>query len=159
MREFKVNIAGYNISFESSDSSLEIMPSGKFLRFLNSDSDNPCVDDLIIKVHTGTKHLPEGSHRIFHAPFVEEIDGSRINHEFEFWSIWKHETGLFFKVAFTLTDPPKKAIVKFSLKERLWDMWFEGSNNPADPLEYPLDGLILYYLTVIHKDIMIHASG
>jgi len=26
-------------------------------------------------------------------------------------------------------------------------------------MEYPLDGLILYYLTVIHGDIMIHASG
>lgn len=29
----------------------------------------------------------------------------------------------------------------------------------ADPMDYPLDGLILYYLTVIHGDIMIHASG
>ena len=28
-----------------------------------------------------------------------------------------------------------------------------------DPFEYPLDGLILYYLTVINGDIMIHASG
>ena len=26
-------------------------------------------------------------------------------------------------------------------------------------MEYPLDGLILYYLTVLHGDIMIHASG
>jgi hypothetical protein len=26
-------------------------------------------------------------------------------------------------------------------------------------MEYPLDGLILYYLTVIYGDIMIHASG
>ena len=29
----------------------------------------------------------------------------------------------------------------------------------VDPLEYPLDGLILYYLTVIKGDILIHASG
>jgi hypothetical protein len=29
----------------------------------------------------------------------------------------------------------------------------------TDPLEYPLDGLILYYLTVINNDMLIHASG
>jgi hypothetical protein len=35
----------------------------------------------------------------------------------------------------------------------------KGAGNEVDPFEYPIDGLILYYLTVIHGDIMIHASG
>ena len=40
-----------------------------------------------------------------------------------------------------------------------WDLWIETDRTKTDPLEYPLDGLILYYLTVINNDIMIHASG
>jgi len=35
----------------------------------------------------------------------------------------------------------------------------DTDEKEADPFEYPLDGLILYYLTVINNDIMIHASG
>jgi hypothetical protein len=159
MRNYCLNIAGYKIRLETSDLGPDLIPSARFRRFLNIAPENSTIDDLIIKVHSGTKDLPEGSRRIFHAPFTEEINGERINHQFEFWSIWKHDSDLFFKVVFPLAVPAKKATVKFSLKERYWDMWFEGSNNPADPLEYPLDGLILYYLTVIQKDIMIHASG
>jgi hypothetical protein len=40
-----------------------------------------------------------------------------------------------------------------------WDLWIYGARDEMDPFEYPLDGLILYYLTVINGDIMIHASG
>ena len=35
----------------------------------------------------------------------------------------------------------------------------KATEKEIDPFEYPLDGLILYYLTVINGDIMIHASG
>jgi hypothetical protein len=53
----------------------------------------------------------------------------------------------------------KNAVLKFSLTSREWDLWIEGDLKESDPFEYPLDGLILYYLTVINGDIMIHASG
>jgi hypothetical protein len=56
-------------------------------------------------------------------------------------------------------DYPKNAVLKFSLNEMEWDLWVETGRTQTDPLEYPLDGLILYYLTVINNDIMIHASG
>jgi hypothetical protein len=49
--------------------------------------------------------------------------------------------------------------LKFSLTSRIWELYISGNARATDPLEYPLDGLILYYLTVIHGDIMIHASG
>ncbi len=51
------------------------------------------------------------------------------------------------------------AVLKFSLSDRNWDLWIDGAGNETDPLEYPLDGLVLYYLTAINGDIMIHASG
>jgi hypothetical protein len=50
-------------------------------------------------------------------------------------------------------------VLAFSLEKRDWDLWIDCKSPAVDPLEYPLDGLILYYLTVITGDIMIHASG
>ena len=55
--------------------------------------------------------------------------------------------------------PSKKAALRFSLSLREWDLYIENAGYETDPLEYPLDGLILYYLTSINADIMIHASG
>jgi hypothetical protein len=74
-------------------------------------------------------------------------------------SIYKHRSDLYIKTAFPRSDPEKKGILKFSLTSSRWDLYFKRAGKETDPLEYPLDGLILYYLTVIHGDIMIHASG
>jgi hypothetical protein len=50
-------------------------------------------------------------------------------------------------------------VLAFSLEKHEWDLWIDCESTALDPLEYPLDGLILYYLTVMTGDIMIHASG
>ena len=50
-------------------------------------------------------------------------------------------------------------MLKFSLHSREWDLRIDNPGKSFDPMEYPLDGLILYYLTVISGDIMIHGSG
>ena len=218
MKNYSLNIAGYNIRFESSDSGLDIVPSERFLRFLihetppnsastsqvpislltpqppiNQSAPQPpqgganewkevhfnnlppqppqggaeegkeqqggTDNDLIIKVHMGAKVLPDEAKRVFHAPFVEEINGMRIQHNPEFWSIWKYNSDLFIKIVFPVPSVEKQAVLKFSLDSMRWDLWIEGNEKQVDPFEYPLDGLILYYLTVINKDIMIHASG
>ncbi len=65
----------------------------------------------------------------------------------------------YIKSVFPLSSLKKTAILKFSLSDRNWDLWLDGAGNETDPLEYPLDGLVLYYLTAINGDIMIHASG
>ena len=247
MRNYSLNIAGYNIRFESTDSGLDIVPSERFLRFLipsiplspkapytpqppkpksaptppqggaceersltfyethhtivippqppskelstpqppkwgaektdvppniylppqppqggaedGQEQQRGADNDLIIRVHVGAKVLPDDAERVFHAPFVEEINGLRIQHNPEFWSIWKYNSDLFIKVVFPVSSNEKQAVLKFSLKTMQWDLWIECNEKQVDPFEYPLDGLILYYLTVINNDIMIHASG
>lgn len=155
MRNYNLIIAGYNIRFESSPDGPELAPAAKFLRNIS----NVNGSDVLIRVHSGAYTVPENTERIFLAPYVEEIDGILINKKTNFWSIWKHQSDLFIKTILPLTSSPKKAIVKFSLTNMEWDMWIEGIAEETDPLEYPLDGLILYYLTIINGDIMIHASG
>jgi len=155
MRKYNLNIAGYNIGFESSTNGPELIPSERFLRNIVADSRS----DILIRIHSGVPDLPEQAKRVFHAPYVEEINDIQINHKIDFWSIWKHHSDLYIKTIFPLKSTDKKGILKFSLTKREWDLWVDGTDEKIDPLEYPLDGLILYYLTVIYGDIMIHASG
>lgn len=155
MRNYNLNIAGYNIRFESSSDGPELVPSERFLRNVNQDSSS----DVMIRIHSGIFNLPKEAERVFHAPYVEEINGIRIQNKANFWSIWKHHSDIFIKTIFPLSASEKNAVLKFSLIERNWDLWFDKAEKEIDPFEYPLDGLILYYLTVINGDIMIHASG
>jgi len=155
MRNYNLNIAGYNIRFESSSDGPELIPSERFLRNVSHNSGS----DVLIRIHSGTFNLPEEAERVFHAPFVEEINGVMIQNKTNFWSIWKYHSELFIRTIFPLSSSEKNAVLKFSLIERNWDLWFDKAEKEIDPFEYPLDGLILYYLTVIHGDILIHASG
>jgi hypothetical protein len=155
MRKYNINIAGYTISFESADSGPDLIPSQRFLRNICTN----CISNLHITVHSDPFDLPSDAERVFHAPLVEEINGILVKNSDNFWSIYKRRSDLYIKTVFPLSAPEKEAILKFSLTTRQWDLYFKGAGDETDPLEYPLDGLILYYLTVIHGDIMIHASG
>jgi hypothetical protein len=155
MKSYNLNIAGYIIRFESSADGPELIPSERFLRNICSDS----LPDVLIRIHSGFYDLPKDAERVFHAPYVEEVNGILIQHKTNFWSIWKFHSDLFIRTIFPLTSPEKNAVLKFSLKGKDWDLWVDGVGKELDPFEYPLDGLILYYLTVINGDIMIHASG
>jgi hypothetical protein len=155
MRKYNINIAGYNITFESADDGPELAPSNRFLRNICAD-DKP---DIRISVHSGTLELPDKAERVFHAPFVEEINGIPVHQKTNFWSIWKSGSDLYIKTFFPLWPVEMNGVLAFSLEKRDWDLWIDCKSPAVDPLEYPLDGLILYYLTVITGDIMIHASG
>jgi hypothetical protein len=155
MRNFNLNIAGYNIRFESTENGPELNPSQRFLRNICSDGGS----DVLITVHSDPFNLPADAERVFHAPLVKEINGVSVRKKDNFWSIFKHRTDLFIMTVFPLSHSKKRGILRFSLTTRKWDLYLKGAETKTDPLEYPLDGLILYYLTVIHGDVMIHASG
>jgi hypothetical protein len=155
MRNYNLNIAGYNIRFESSSKGPELVPTEKFFRNICHAKNT----DLLIQIHSGKYILPEKAVRVFHAPYVEEINRIQIHNKANFWSVWSYQSDLFIRTVFPLSSSDKNAVLKFSLTSKIWDLWIEDEDNQMDPFEYPLDGLILYYLTVIHGDVMIHASG
>ncbi|MDQ1296665.1 MAG: hypothetical protein QG611_643 [Bacteroidota bacterium] len=155
MRSFNLNIAGYRLRFESAEGGPDLVPSERFLRNICSEDDS----DVLIKVHTGKYELPKMAEKVFNAPYVEEINGIQVKRTNRFWSVHRYQNDLYIKTVFPLSAKTKKAILKYSLNSKSWDLWIENPVKETDPLEYPLDGLILYYLTVIHGDVMIHASG
>lgn len=153
MRNYKLNIAEYIIGIQSADDGLDLMPSTKFKNFISSSSKK----GISIKVHSGSIELPSLSQCVFAAPYVEETETGLIERNPDFWSIWKHNEELFIK---TVSPSGKRnSLLKFSLNSSGWDLYIDSEQKTIDPLEYPLDGLVLYYLAVIKGDIMIHASG
>jgi len=155
MKSYSLNIANYLIRFENESEALDLVPGERFLRNIYTGSDS----DIIISVHSGKFMMPADAEKVFDAPYFEEINGIRTKKSNKFWSIHKSNDVLFIKTTFPLSSEKKSAILKFSFSSKEWDLWFDGAGKEADPLEYPLDGLILYYLTAINSDIMIHASG
>jgi hypothetical protein len=155
MKNYNIKIAGYNIRFESAEDGPDLAPSVRFLRNICNDNGN----DVLIKVHYGNFILPYKAERVFHAPFVEEINGIPVRHKANFWSIWKNNSDLYMKSVFPLCPDERKAVLQFALDKKEWNLWIDCKVKEVDPLEYPLDGLILYYLTVIKGDILIHASA
>jgi hypothetical protein len=155
LRNYNLNIAGYNIRVESADDGPELVPEERFIRNICN-----CAEyDILIKVHSGAVVLPEESERVFIAPYIVEIKGIKTKRRDNFWSVYKYQADLFIVTNFPYSSPNKKALLKFSLVKRIWDLWIAEAGDACDPLEYPLDGFVLYYLTAINGDIMIHASG
>ncbi len=155
MRSYNLNIAGYNIGFESAAGGPDLAPSERFLRNITDKKG----ENILIGVHSGSLIPDVRAERVFHAPYVEEINGVLIQNRADFWSVWKYRSDLFITTVFPLSLSEKKATLKFSLTSMEWDLWINGTESEIDPFEYPLDGLIIYYLTVINDDILIHASG
>lgn len=155
MKTYSLNIANSLIRFESSSDGFELVPGERFRSFISSENGH----DVFIRVHSGKYEVPENAIKVFDAPYVEEINGIRVKKSDKFWSIHKHNGDLFIKTVFPLSSENKNGVLKFSLSGREWHLWLDGNGKEADPLEYPLDGLVLYYLTAIRGDIMIHASG
>ncbi|MFH0841372.1 MAG: hypothetical protein V1903_02005 [Bacteroidota bacterium] len=155
MRNYDLNIAGYKIRFESTAGGPELLPSERFHKFIVAEQD----PDIIIKVHSGDFKIPSDAKMVFNAPYVEEINGLKLKKNDEFWSVYKLRDDIFIRTIFPHTGENRTAVLKFSLQKKEWDLWPGNEVNETDPMEYPLDGLILYYLTVASGDIMIHASG
>ena len=154
MRSYTLNIAGYHIRIESADNGPDLVPSRRF----RMNIEEVPYYDVCIRVHHGSIRPGENSERLFVAPYVVEVNGYKIKRSEYFWSVYKQNGDLLLITNFP-DSPSKKAALKFSLGLREWDLFIENAGSETDPLEYPLDGLILYYLTAINADIMLHASG
>jgi hypothetical protein len=155
MKSYNLNIAGYVIKFESTPDGPELIPAQRFLRYIYDGADY----NVLIRVHSGNIIPPAEARKVFDAPYIEEINGLRIKKNDKFWSVLKHNNDLFIQTTFPYSSENVSGTLKYSLKSREWDLWLEGAGKAADPMEYPIDSLIIYYLTVIHGDIMIHAAG
>ena len=156
MEGYTLNIAGYRLHFKRGEGSPDLLPASRFMNFFYTGSEK----DITIKVRSGSTLLPAGTSKVFSAPYAEEqTDGTIAVKSEDFWSVHRNGDDMFLCTTFAPSAGKKGVYLRFSYNSPEWEMVFDPSVKEADPMEYPLDGLILYYLTVIHGDIFIHASA
>jgi len=156
MKSYNLNIAGYIIRIESDENEFELKPSSRFIRSIVPGENH----EVLVRVHPNAYLLPENAEKVFSAPVIDEINFITNNESKEFWSVYCIDSKKYFiRTVYTNMNNQSEVTLEFSLCSKEWDLWIESVAEETDPLAYPLDGLLLYYLTVINSDIMIHASG
>ena len=155
MKSFTLNIADYNIRFISTGPETDLFVKKKYSHFY-SCSGNP---DIKVRVHSGILKPEEKAVRVFHAPYIKETENEKVKISDEFWTVYKNKNDILIETILPLGKKNRKASLRMNAGEDEWDLYISGADKKKDPLEYPLDGLMLYYLTVRCGDIFIHGSG
>jgi hypothetical protein len=146
-------VATYRIRFEEQEE-LILAPDKRFKAFLAMAEGEA---DVTIRVNKLKFDLPAGAARVFDAPLIEEDNGRVIISGKPFWRVWRDEETTIVEV-FPSDGSTEKVLVMNDRSTR-WEIYMNSPETRLDPLIYPLDGLILYYLTLQKGAIMVHASA
>ncbi|MFN2313580.1 MAG: hypothetical protein ABR531_03935, partial [Bacteroidales bacterium] len=137
--------------------------------------------ELTVDVFPGKAELPADAKKVFDARLMEETpDGMRDTGE-PFWEILTGKDITYAKVY--LKDPVRNPVLVMPHGKMAWQIFADSSGSRAEqtpaesggetkerysegddrltvnPLPYPVDGLLLYFLSTAMGDIMIHGSG
>lgn len=155
MTGYLINIAGYLIHFNTTDNSIKLCPSEAQKGFI-ADSGDP---DLIINVSKGKVEVPTKALPVFRAPYVEEVNGVKVKKSDRFWTVYSLDDSILIHTTLPLSDIDKEALLFIKPGGKRWDLIIDTESSDPDPMRYPLDGLIIYYMTALNKEIFIHGSG
>jgi hypothetical protein len=155
MKSYTLDIAGYRILFQAKGEELRLMPGRAQQSFLVSGN----LFDIAINVYTGTFKVPASAEKVFMAPYVEEINGMPVKKSDKFWTVYKHGDYILVHTSMPLSETISEALLTIRPGEKAWDLVMDTAADDIDPLTYPVDGLLLYYLTALNGDIFIHGSG
>ena len=155
MKSFNLNIADYDIRFISSGPETDLLLKKKYSHFFSCSGNA----DITIRVFSGVLEPEEKAVRVFHAPYFKETDNIKVKVNDEFWTVYKNKNDILIETILPLGKKNRKASLRMNAGANEWDLYISGADKKKDPLEYPLDGLLLYYLTVRSGDIFIHGSG
>lgn len=171
-----LTIASLKIRLQSEDDTL-LVPGERFTAFVSAAGAEP---DIVLKVYAGKAYVPTGVEKVFTAPLVEETTEGLQNSKEPFWYVSKGIDTLY--VQARVIDPASWPLLIIPESKNVWHIFlgltrpeddqatrpakdtlpFAAENPhlfPVDPLPYPLDGLLLYYLVSKKGGLMIHGSG
>lgn len=155
MSNYSLKIADYVIFFNGMSEGLVLKPPASQLDFITKDADY----DLAINVFRGPVQLPTGATAVFRAPQVEETGGVRVKKSDRFWTVYHKTPMIIIHTTCPTDDSCREAMLIIRPQEKSWDLVMDSSTDELNPLCYPVDGLLLYYLTALKGDIFIHGSG
>lgn len=155
MSSYSLNIAGYNILFTAADPTINLQPEEAQNFFLTTTQEH----HLVISVTRGKPSMPRRATPVFSAPLVEEEGGLRKVVSKTFWTVYTAGSKIIVRTTLPLDDLLRNAILTIHPDKNGWELTIDSDTKTINPFSYPLDGLIIYYLTALKGDILIHASG
>ncbi len=113
--------------------------------------------DLTVDILSRKAIIPPDAIRVFDARLMEETpDGPRDSGE-TFWEVMTGGGATYARV--WLRDPARNPVIVMPHGKMHWQIFEDSEGETTDPLPYPVDGLLLFFLTSAMGDIMIHGSG
>jgi hypothetical protein len=146
-------IAGKRIRLQS-DEGISLRPDERFTAFTAAEGSDP---ELTIEVKPGRASIPAGAAKVFNAPLLEDAPGGPQQSGEPFWEVAADEKATYVMV--TLKEPVRFPVLIIPRGKMPWQLFADETGIEINPLPYPVDGLILYFLTSLKGDIMIHGSG
>lgn len=155
MTNYSLKIADYIIFFNAMTEGMSFSPSASQQAFITTDTDF----DLAVNVSAGPVIIKKEAEPVFSAPYVEEVNGSMVKKNDRFWTVYRLGRYILVQTTCPRSQSCKEALLVIRPQEKSWDLIIDGPPALTDPMCYPVDGLLLYYLTALNKDIFIHGSG
>ena len=146
-------IAGRRIRLQS-DYGISLRPDERFAVFTTAVGGGP---ELTIEVKSGRAVIPAGAAKVFNAPLLEDAPAGPQQSGVRFWEVAADEKATYVRV--TLKEPARFPLLIIPRGKMSWQFFADEAGSEINPLPYPVDGLILYFLTSMKGDIMIHGSG
>lgn len=146
-------IAGKRIRLQSDDG-INLRPDERFAAFTTAEGSDP---ELTIEVKPGRAGIPAGAAKVFDAPLLEDAPAGPQQSGEPFWEVAADEETTYVKVS--LKEPARNPLLIIPRGKMLWQFFTDEAGSEINPLPYPVDGLILYFLTSLKGNIMIHGSG
>lgn len=113
--------------------------------------------DLTVDVLSRKAIIPSDAIKVFDARLMEETpDGLRDSGE-PFWEVMNGGGVTYARV--WPRDSVRNPVIVMPHGKMQWQIYADSEGDMTDPLPYPVDGLLLYFLSSAMGDIMIHGSG
>ncbi len=147
-----LSIADFTLELRNQSSSILKLDEG-FTSFFATES-NALQPDVILNCYDAIpSELTKTAKSLYAAKNETEL----------LWEIFEHSEGLQIMVYNPENTSELQQVALYNEQEQIWNIY---TNKVADipdscfyPMQYPLAPLILYYLTLNHDAILIHASG
>lgn len=146
-------IAGYRVRLHSQEG-INLKPDERFAAFIVTEKPEP---DLFIEVFPGKGLIPPDAIKVFDASLMQESSEGPVKTGEPFWEVAAAGGTLY--VSVRLKEPERNPLLVIPKGLMSWRLFADDRGPDINPLPYPVDGLVLYFLCSSAGAIMIHGSG
>jgi hypothetical protein len=147
-------IAGFRIRLHS-QGDIKLEPDERFNAFIVSGE--TAEPELFIEVFQGREVIPAGAEKVFDGGLVEESAGGPVKTGEPFWEVAATADAVY--VCVHLKETERSPLLVIPRGKMSWQVYADDPGPGINPLPYPVDGLVLYFICSAAGAIMIHGSG